>query len=284
MSLQHIYQTYETAWCPGCGNFGILKALKMALEGLNLDPHEVVILGGIGQAPKTPQYIECNSFCGLHGRAVPPAVAVKIANQQLKVIIHTGDGDSYGEGGNHFIHNIRRNVDIAHFVHDNQLYALTKGQASPTTMEGMVTPVQVEGSQSIPFNPLLVALGTGAGFVARGFSGRPEHLAELMKRAINYKGYALVDIFQNCVTFNKLNTYAWYNSHVYELDGSHDTSDLDAAMKLAGEFGERIPIGVLYEKPLADYHSKRAQLKEGQVLAGRDNDPEVIDRLLRQMV
>ncbi|NLW20193.1 MAG: 2-oxoacid ferredoxin oxidoreductase [Clostridiales bacterium] len=284
MTQQHIYQTHETAWCPGCGNFGILEALKMALEGLNLDPHDVVILGGIGQAPKTPQYIECNSFCGLHGRAVPPAVAVKMVNLNLKVIINSGDGDSYGEGGNHFLHNIRRNVDIAHFVHDNQLYALTKGQASPTTMEGMVTPVQVEGSMSIPFNPLLVALGTGAGFVARGFSGRPEHLAGLMKRAISYRGYALVDIFQNCVTFNKLNTYAWYNSRVYELDDSHDTSDLAAAMALASQFGEQIPIGVLYEKPQPDYNSRHAQLSSGQVLAGRDNDPEVVARLMRQLV
>ena len=284
MTQQNTYKTFETAWCPGCGNFGILKALKMALEGLNLNPHEVLILGGIGQAPKTPQYIECNSFCGLHGRAVPPAVAAKIVNPALTVIIHSGDGDSYGEGGNHFIHNIRRNVDLAHFVHDNQLYALTKGQASPTTMAGMVTPVQVEGSQSIPFNPLLMALGAGAGFVARGFSGRPEHLAGLMKRAIAYKGYALVDIFQNCVTFNKLNTFAWYDSHVYELDESHDTGDLGKAMVLAAEFGEKIPIGVLYEKPQADYHSKHAQLRDGQVLAGRGNDLQVVDSLLRRFI
>lgn len=281
---QHRYQTYETAWCPGCGNHSILKALQATLESLNFDPHDVLILGGIGQAPKTPQYITCNSFCGLHGRAVPPAVAAKITNPNLKVIIHSGDGDTYGEGGNHFIHNIRRNVDIAHFVHDNQLYALTKGQASPTTMEGMVTPVQVAGSMSIPFNPLVMALGAGAGFVARGFSGRPEHLTELMKRAINYKGYALVDIFQNCITFNKLNTYAWYNNHVYELDDSHDTGDLDAAIRLAAEFGDKIPIGVLYEKPMPDYHSKHAQLKDGQVLSGRDNDPAVINRLISTFV
>ncbi len=284
MMQQHEYQTQETAWCPGCGNHSILKALKMALEGLNLDPHDVLILGGIGQAPKTPQYIQTNSFCGLHGRAVPPAIAAKIVNPGLKVIIHSGDGDTYGEGGNHFIHNIRRNVDIAHFVHDNQLYALTKGQGSPTTMEGMVTPVQVDGSKSIPFNPLLMALGAGAGFVARGFSGKPEHLAELMKRAIKYKGYALVDIFQNCVTFNKLNTFAWYNSRVYELDASHDTGNLAAAMELATHFGDQIPIGVLYEKPQEDYHSKHAQLRNGQVLAGRNNDPQIIERMMKQLV
>jgi 2-oxoglutarate ferredoxin oxidoreductase subunit beta len=281
---QHVYETLETAWCPGCGNFGILSALKNTLEGLNLDPHDVLIIGGIGQAAKMPQYFKTNSFCGLHGRAVPPAVAAKIVNPRLTVIINSGDGDTYGEGGNHFIHNIRRNVDITHFVHDNQLYALTKGQASPTTMEGMVTPVQVDGSSAIPFNPLLMALGAGAGFVARGFSGKPEHLAGLMKRAISYKGYALVDILQNCVSFNKLNTYAWYNSRVYELDESHDTRDLAKAMALSAEFGEKIPIGVLYEKPLEDYHSKHASLRDGQVLSGRRNDPDAIDRLMRRMV
>ena len=281
---QQVYETLETAWCPGCGNFGILSALKNALEELNLDPHDVLIIGGIGQAAKMPQYFKTNSFCGLHGRAVPPAVAAKIVNPGLTVIINSGDGDTYGEGGNHFIHNIRRNVDIAHFVHDNQLYALTKGQASPTTMEGMVTPVQVDGSSAIPFNPLLMALGAGAGFVARGFSGKPDHLAELMKRAISYKGYALVDILQNCVSFNKLNTFGWYNSRIYTLDESHDTGDLGRAMALATEFGEKIPIGVLYEKPLEDYHSKHAALRDGQVLSGRKNDPQAIDRLMRQMV
>ena len=281
---QQVYETLETAWCPGCGNFGILSALKKTLEELNLDPHDVLIIGGIGQAAKMPQYFKTNSFCGLHGRAVPPAVAAKIVNPGLTVIINSGDGDTYGEGGNHFIHNIRRNVDIAHFVHDNQLYALTKGQASPTTMEGMVTPVQVDGSSAIPFNPLLMALGAGAGFVARGFSGKPDHLAELMKRAISYKGYALVDILQNCVSFNKLNTFGWYNSRIYALDESHDTGDLGRAMALATEFGEKIPIGVLYEKPLEDYHSKHAALRDGQVLSGRKNDPQAIDRLMRQMV
>ena len=278
------FQTLETAWCPGCGNFGILSALKDTLEGLDLDPHDVLIVGGIGQAAKMPQYFTTNSFCGLHGRAVPAAVAAKIVNPRLTVIINSGDGDTYGEGGNHFIHNIPRNVDITHFVHDNQLYALTKGQASPTTMKGMVTPVQVEGSSAIPFNPLLMALGAGAGFVARGFSGKPEHLAGLMKRALSYKGYALVDILQNCVSFNKLNTYAWYSSRIYELDESHDTGDLAKAMALATEFGDRIPIGVLYEMPLEDYHSKHAALRDGQVLSGRRNDPDAVDRLMRSLV
>ncbi len=281
---QQTYKTHETAWCPGCGNFGIIGALKNSLEQLNLDPHKVLILGGIGQAAKMPQYFDTNAFCGLHGRAVPPAVAAKMVNPGLTVIINSGDGDTYGEGGNHFIHNIRRNVNIAHFVHNNQLYALTKGQASPTTMKGMVTPVQVDGSSAIPFNPLLMALGAGAGFVARGFSGNPEHLTMLMKRAIAYPGYALVDILQNCVTFNKLNTFAWYKERAKEIDGSHDVTDLGAAMALATQFGDTIPIGVLYEQPLEDYHSKHAALNQGQVLARRDNGPDKLAEIMKAFV
>lgn len=278
------YVTYETAWCPGCGNFNILDSLQKTLEALNKDPHDVLIVGGIGQAAKTPQYMGANSFCGLHGRAVPPAVAAKIVNPKLTVIINTGDGDSYGEGGNHFIHNIRRNVDIAHFIHDNQVYGLTKGQASPTSDEGATSGVQVDGNHNIPFNPVLLAIAAGAGFVARSFSGKPRHLEEMMKRAILFKGYAMVDILQPCVSFNKVNTFAWYNQRVYELDDTHDPGNRLTAMERAMEFGERIPIGVLYEKEQPTYHEKHRSLKDGQVLAARRNDPALIDKYMRELV
>ena len=282
--MGELYSTYETAWCPGCGNFDILKSLKGALEELGRDPHEVLMVAGIGQAAKTPQYISANSFCGLHGRAVPPAVAAKIVNPKLTVVVSSGDGDSYGEGGNHFIHNIRRNVDMAHFIHDNQVYGLTKGQASPTSNEGAVTDVQVEGSQNIPFNPVLMAIAGGAGFVARSFSGNPQHLKEMMKRAILFKGYAMVDILQPCVSFNKLNTFAWYKQRVYELDQSHDTQSRLVAMERAMEFGDRIPIGVLYERPQPTFHERHSALKNGQVLAGRRNDPALIAKYMQEMV
>ena len=278
------YVTYETAWCPGCGNFNILDSLQKTLAALNRDPHDVLIVGGIGQAAKTPQYIGANSFCGLHGRAVPPAVAAKIVNPKLTVIISTGDGDSYGEGGNHFIHNIRRNVDIAHFIHDNQVYGLTKGQASPTSDVGATSGVQVDGNHNIPFNPVLLAIAAGAGFVARSFSGKPRHLEEMMKRAILFKGYAMVDILQPCVSFNKVNTFAWYNQRVYELDDTHDPGNRLTAMERAMEFGERIPIGVLYEKEQPTYHEKHRSLKDGQVLAARRNDPALIDKYMRELV
>ncbi len=278
------FTTYETAWCLGCGNLGILKSLKDALNELGKDPHDVLMAAGIGQAAKIPQYISANSFCGLHGRALPAAVAAKIANSNLTVIVSTGDGDSYGEGGNHFIHNIRRNVDITHFVHDNQVYGLTKGQASPTSDEGYITDVQAEGSKNIPFNPVLMAIAAGAGFVARSFSGNPAHLKEMMKRAILFKGYALVDILQPCVTFNKVNTFAWYNERTYELDETHDTSNRLAAMERAMDFGDRIPIGVLYEKRQPTFHEKQSSLKDGQILAGRRNEPALITKYMQEMV
>ena len=278
------FETFETAWCPGCGNFNILDSLKNALTDLWLDPHDVLMVGGIGQAAKLPQYISANSFCGLHGRSVPPAAAAKIVNPKLTVIINSGDGDSYGEGGNHFIHNIRRNIDIAHFIHDNQVYGLTKGQASPTADPGTVTPVQVEGNLNIPFNPVLMAIAAGAGFVARSFSGKPDHLREMMKQAILFKGYAMVDILQPCVSFNKINTFAWYNQRVYELDKAYDNTDRAAAMIKSMEFGDRIPIGVLYQKEQPTFHEQHEVLRNGQILAGRRNDPKLVRELMLEMV
>src|SRR5690554_959874 len=250
------FNTFETAWCPGCGNFSILSCLKTALEELGKEPHEVLMVAGIGQAAKTPQYISANSFCGLHGRSLPAAVAAKIANKDLTVIVDTGDGDSYGEGGNHFIHNVRRNVDITHFVHDNQIYGLTKGQASPTTAVGHVTPVQRDGNINEPINPLLLAIVSGAGFVARAYSGDKEHLVSIMKEAIMYPGYALVDIFQPCVTFNKINTYAYYRERVYRLDESYDPTNKMAAFEKAMESGDSLPIGVIYREDKANFHDK----------------------------
>jgi 2-oxoglutarate ferredoxin oxidoreductase subunit beta len=276
--------TYETAWCPGCGNHVILDCLKTALEELGKEPWEVLMAAGIGQAAKTPQYISANAFCGLHGRALPAAIAAKIANKNLTVIVDTGDGDSYGEGGNHFIHNIRRNVDIAHFVHDNQVYGLTKGQASPTSDEGLVTDAQPSGNINTPFNPVQIAIAAGAGFVARGFTGRREHLIELMKQAIQYEGYALVDILQPCVSFNKVNTYAWYNSRVYELDQTYDPSDRAAALTLAEEFCDRIPIGVLYQEEKQPFHEKNAVLRDGVALVDRVYEPSLVQRLAEELV
>ncbi|MVX64789.1 2-oxoacid ferredoxin oxidoreductase [Clostridium chromiireducens] len=263
---KEIFLTSETAWCPGCGDHNILDALKQSLIALGKAPHEVLIVGGIGQAAKTAQYINTNGFCGLHGRSLPPAVAAKIVNKELTVIINTGEGDCYGEGGNHFIHNIRRNVDITQFVHDNQIYGLTKGQASPTTDIGHITDVQPNGSNNIPMNPVALAITLGAGFVARAFSGDKEHLKEIMIEAIKHKGYALVDILQPCVSFNKVNTFQWYNKRVYKLGNEYNPSDKLKAIDKSMEWGDRIPLGIIYKEEKSDFHDKVSFLKDNKSL------------------
>lgn len=256
--------TFETAWCPGCGDFAILDALKETLQELGKEPHRVLVVGGIGQAAKTPQYINANGFASLHGRALPPAAAAKIANHELTVIVNTGDGDSYGEGGNHFIHNIKRNTNITHFVHDNQIYGLTKGQSSPTSDLGHVTDFTPDGVSTSPINPMVAAIGLGCGFVARAFSGDKKHLKSIMKEAINYNGYALVDILQPCVTFNKINTFAWYKKRVYNLDENEEYNPTDKiqAFTKALEWGDKIPLGVIYREDRDSFTDKVPFLKE----------------------
>lgn len=250
----NIYDTHEEcAWCPGCGDFAILAALKQALAELNYKPHEVVISSGIGQAAKLPHYINVNGFNGLHGRAVPPAVGIKLVNKDLKVIINSGDGDSYGEGGNHLLHNIRRNIDITHFVHDNQIYGLTKGQGSPTTQKGQKTSMQFEGTSVDAFRPLAFAITAGATFVARSFSGDKDHLVNIMKEAILHKGYSLVDILQPCVTFNHVNTFKWYKENTYKLDEKYNPSSKTEALEKALEWENGIPLGIIYKEEKEEY-------------------------------
>jgi len=235
----------DIAWCPGCGNFNILKTLKGALTELKLSNDKVVFVSGIGQAAKTPQYINAHFFNGLHGRSLPAATAIKASNPELTVIAVSGDGCTYGEGGNHFIHTIRRNPDITNIVHNNMVYGLTKGQASPTTRKGVKTPVQTNGVNSEPFNPLAIAISLKASFVARAYAGDIDQTKEIIKKAVNHKGYSLVDIFQPCVSFNKVNTYQWYKENTYYIDESHDPYDINAAFKKAIE-NEKFPLGIIF--------------------------------------
>ncbi|QTL96604.1 2-oxoacid ferredoxin oxidoreductase [Iocasia frigidifontis] len=263
MSKEDIYYSnQETAWCPGCGNFPLRKALAGALNELGLLPPQVAIFTGIGQAAKMLHYIRVNGFNGLHGRSIPPAIGSRIVNPTLKVLVESGDGCTYGEGGNHFLHNIRRNPDITHLVHNNQIYGLTKGQASPTTGEGMTTKIQTEGINSEPLNPIKLALSLGASFVARGFVGEEDHLRELIKSAIKHRGYALLDILQPCVSFNKVNTYQWYKQRVYKLADNYDDSDYNKALKKANEWGEQIPIGIFYRKEKKIFRDRFSQLDD----------------------
>jgi len=234
----------DIAWCPGCGNFNILKIVKEVLYDLKIKPENLVLISGIGQAAKTPHYLKTNLFNGLHGRALSPATGIKIANSKLIVMVTSGDGDVYGEGGNHFIHTIRRNPNIVNIVHNNMVYGLTKGQASPTSLVGMKTPVQIFGVSQEPFNPLAVAIALDASFVARINAGDIKQSKEILKKAIKHKGYALIDVFQPCPVFNKLNTFEWFKKNSYYLK-NHNVNDREKAFKKALETG-KYPLGIFY--------------------------------------
>lgn len=273
------YGQYETAWCPGCGNFSILEALKLGLVDSGLEPHQILLVSGIGQAAKTVHYLNGNVFNGLHGRAVPVASGAKLANQDLKVIVESGDGCNYGEGGNHFLAAIRRNIDLTMIVHDNQVYGLTKGQASPTTEEGFVSKAQPEGVASMPFNPIAVAVTMQASFVARGFAGKIDHLAGLIKEGLAHEGFALIDVLQPCVSFNKVNTFGWYKKRCYNLPDDYDPTDWQTAMQKAMEWGEKIPLGVIYRNQRPTFESKHAVLKQG-TLVGSKTDLKKLEQII----
>jgi 2-oxoglutarate ferredoxin oxidoreductase subunit beta len=273
------YGSYETAWCPGCGNHAILKAVKQALVNRQLEPHQVLFVSGIGQAAKAPHYLNANLFNGLHGRSLPVATGAKLANPALTVIVESGDGCNYGEGGNHLLAAIRRNINITLLVHNNQVYGLTKGQASPTSAEGFVTKAQPEGVPSAPFNPILVAVAMQAGFVARGFAGMVDHVSELIQEGIAHRGFALIDVLQPCVSFNKVNTFAWYKERCEPLPEAYDPTDWEAAMKVSREWGDRIPIGIIYRNDRPPFEDHFPVLSEGP-LVGRDVDREKLETIL----
>ncbi len=274
------YGEFETAWCPGCGNFGILTVLKQALLAAGLAPHQVLLVSGIGQAAKTPHYLNANVFNGLHGRALPVATGARLANPTLNVIVESGDGCMYGEGGNHFLAAIRRNINITLLVHDNQIYALTKGQASPTSEEGFITKAQPHGVAAAAFNPLAVAVAMKAGFVARSFSGLPEHLAGMIQRAMQHEGFALVDILQPCVSFNKINTFKWYKDRCTPLPEDYDPHDWHKAMDTAMSWGDQIPIGVVFESTRPTYESHFPVCSQGS----RGSQPVDLDQLRKIMM
>jgi 2-oxoglutarate ferredoxin oxidoreductase subunit beta len=277
------YAGLKPAWCPGCGNFGILKALNRALIEMDIEPHQVLLVSGIGQAGKLPHYTRGNVFNSLHGRPIPPAIGAKIANSELIVIAVSGDGDAYGEGGNHFLHAARRNHDITYLVHNNQVYGLTKGQASPTSDVGFVTKTTPYGAAN-PVNPIALAIVSGASFVARGFAGDMDHLANLIKRGITHRGFALIDILQPCVSFNHKNTFQWYRERVYKLeDEKHDARDRKAALEKALEWGEKIPIGVIYQENLPVYEDQLPALNDGP-LVKKKIDPHRVEKLLAEFM
>ena len=273
------YGHYETAWCPGCGNHAILEAVKKALAAGRRKPHEVLFVSGIGQAAKAPHYLNANVFNGLHGRSLPVATGAKLANPNLTVIVESGDGCSYGEGGNHFLAAIRRNIDVTLLVHNNQVYGLTKGQASPTSSEGFVTKAQPQGVLSAPFNPVAVSVAMNAGFVARGFSGEINHLSELIQQGISHRGFAMIDVLQPCISFNTVNTFAWYKKRCYALSSNHDPTDWETAMKVAYEWGDKIPIGAIYRNNRLPFEAHFPLLDEAP-LVGRDVNRSMLKKIM----
>lgn len=256
----------KPTWCPGCGDFGILNAVKQGLIQAGLAPHEVLIVSGIGCGSKLPDYARVNGLMTLHGRPVPIATGAKLANHGLKVVTVHGDGDSMGLGMGHFIHTARRNLDITDLIQNNQIYGLTKGQYSPTSDLGFITSTSPDGAIEMAANPVALALAAGGTFLGRGFAGDTKHLVGLIAQAVQHKGYSLVDILQPCVTFNRKNTYDWYRERVYKLEETdYDPGDRVAAFQKALEWGDRIPLGVIYQTRLPTYEEQVASLERGPI-------------------
>jgi len=275
-------------WCPGCGDFGVLHALKQAIAELGLYPNEVLTISGIGCSSNLPGYINTYGMHTLHGRALAVATGAQLANHKLKVIVTGGDGDGYGIGGNHFLHTMRRNVDLTYIVMDNQVYGLTTGQVSPTSIKGMKTKSTPFGSVENQINPIPLAIVGGATYVARGFTGQVRHLTDLIKGGIEHKGFSLIDTFSPCVTFNRDNTHEFFKQRTQKLeDQAHDPTDFSSAMQRAYEWGERIPIGLFWKRDdLLSLDQLEPVLADDVPLARRPLgvDPEMGRSLIRELM
>lgn len=268
------FSGYFPTWCPGCGNFGIWAALKTAFSRMGFTPDDFAVVFGIGCSGNMNDFLWVNSFHALHGRSVPVAVGVKLANHKLPVVVIAGDGDCYGEGGNHLIHAARGNHDITVIVHDNRVYGLTTGQVAPTAQKGFKAKSTPEGIIETEINPLTLAITQGATFVAQGFSAEMEHLVELIIAAVNHKGFSLLNVFQPCITFNHFATYPWYRERLYKLTvENHNRQDMEAALKKSLEQDKKLPIGIIYETTRPTYTSSLKQIAEKTLI----NLPQVSD-------
>lgn len=272
----------KNTWCPGCGNFGILMAIKRALVNLKLDPSKTVIVTGIGCHAKLADYVRTNSFYGIHGRVLPMATGIKLANHDLKVMGFAGDGDAYAIGLGHLGHAARRNIDVTYIVHDNMVYGLTTGQTSPTSQRGYRSKSTPHGAPELPINPIAEALANNASFVARAFAGDMVYLSEVMMQAIEHRGFAFLDVFQPCVTFNRVNTYEFFRQRVYKLeDVGHDSTSKAKAWEKAQEWGERMPIGVFYRETRPVYSEGIPAITTEPLIRSGIVEPGKIDELIR---
>lgn len=264
MTVTNMFNPKSPTWCPGCGNYGIWASLKTALKNLNWDFGKYVLVYGVGCSGNMTDFVKTHGFHSLHGRAVPNAIGIKMANHDVTVICEVGDGDCYGEGGNHLLHAIRGNSDIKVFVHDNRVYGLTTGQTAPTSPKGYKSKSTPGGVIELPVNPLALAIIQGASVVAQGFAGDAPHLIKLMTEVLQYKGFVLLNILQPCVTFNKTNTYAYYRERVYKLeDENYDPSDKMAALGKVLDQSAKIPLGIIYKSLRPTYQDELPILAAG---------------------
>jgi 2-oxoglutarate ferredoxin oxidoreductase subunit beta len=263
VALKDLNTPKKNTWCPGCGNFGILSAWKAALVELGLEREQVVMVSGIGCHGKIVDYVNVNGFHGIHGRVLPLAMGIKLANPDLTVVGFSGDADCYDEGWDHFCHAIRRNIDMTLIVHNNMILGLTTGQTTATSQQGFKTKSTPFGSITPPLNPIAHAIIANGSFVARGFAGDPKHLQSLIVEAVKHKGFGYVDVFQPCVTFNYLNTYDWFRQRVYKLqDTGHDHTDKQKALEKSFEWSDRIPIGIFYKEERPTYRDNLPHIKD----------------------
>ncbi|MBI2426235.1 MAG: 2-oxoacid:ferredoxin oxidoreductase subunit beta [Candidatus Kerfeldbacteria bacterium] len=274
--------TFPT-WCPGCGDFGIWAALKNALVELGREPHDTVVVYGIGCSGNMANNVNTYAFHGLHGRPVPVAEGIKMANHGLTVIVIAGDGDGYGEGLGHFLHAVRGNADITYIVHNNQVYGLTTGQTSPTSDKGYKSKSTPHGVIEEPINPISLALGASGTFVARGYAGDIKHLTSLIVQGVQHKGFSLIDVFQPCVTFNKINTHLWFQKMTVKLEEmGHDPSNREAAIQQAFR-RDQLPIGLYYKEDRPAYHEQLSQIAETP-LVEHPLEPLTFDELQKEFM
>ncbi len=285
MNIKEFQGAVKPDWCPGCGDYGVLNALQRSLADLDIAPHNVLVVSGIGCSSNLPGFIRAYGFHSLHGRSLPIATGAKLANHALNVVVAGGDGDGYGIGVGHFVPPCRRNFDMTYIVMDNQIYGLTTGQASPTTEKDIRTKSTPEGVIEISLSPIALALTCGATYVARGFSGEAAHLSQLIKGAIEHKGFALVDVFSPCVTYNKHNTYPWFKERVYKLeDEKHDSTNFQAALQRSFEWGNRIPIGLFYKVDRPTYEDEEPTLRGGVPLVKQAVQSDKLASLMEEFL
>lgn len=283
-NIKDLATSYQPNWCPGCGDFGIWAGIKNAVIQMGWTPADFVAVYGVGCHGHMVNFMKSYAFEGLHGRPLPVAEGIRLANHKLPVLVIAGDGDTFGEGTNHFVHAARRNIDLTMILHDNQVYGLTTGQTAPTAKKGFKTKSTPRGVLEDPVNPIALALAAGATFVARGFASDIPAITRLIVAAIKHNGFALVDIFQPCVTFNHINTYQWYREHIYDLPPDFDTSNRALAFEKSLEWTDKIPVGIFYQEEKPTYEEQTPQIKDKSLVEADMPTKENLSRLFEEFI